>query len=86
MKARQNYSKICGNKPRSNEPRYNEIPTTEKILTVPTHSSPRYNKYFLLSLAVSKNDMMIQMVGKLNTTSIGQDRETLTLKALLYLW
>ena len=29
--------------------------------------------------------MMIQMVDKLNTTPIDQDRETLTLKALLYL-
>ena len=29
--------------------------------------------------------MMIQMVDKPNTTPIGQDRETLTLKALLYL-
>ena len=28
--------------------------------------------------------MMKQMVDKLNTTPIGQDRETLTLKALLY--
>ena len=28
---------------------------------------------------------MIQMVDKPNTTPIGQDRETLTLKALLYL-
>ena len=41
--------------------------------------------YFVLSLAVSKNDMMIQMVDKPNTTPIGQDRETLTFKALLYL-
>ena len=29
--------------------------------------------------------MMIQMVDKSNTTPIGQDRETLTFKALLYL-
>ena len=27
LKARQNYSKICGNEPRYNEPRYKEIPT-----------------------------------------------------------
>ena len=46
---------------------------------------PHYNKYFVLSLAVSKNDMTIQMVDKPNTTPIGQDRETLTFKALLYL-
>ena len=26
LKARQSYSKICGSKPRCNEPRYNEIP------------------------------------------------------------
>ena len=45
----------------------------------------RYNEYFVLSLAVSKNDMMVQMVDKPNTTPIGQDRETLTFKALLYL-
>ena len=51
---------------------------------LPTHNLPRYNEYFVLSLAVSKN-MMIQMVDKPNTTPIGQDRETLTLKALLYL-
>ena len=49
-----------------NEPRYNEL-----ILTVPTHNLPHYNKYFVLSLAVSKNDMMIQMVDKPNMTPIG---------------
>ena len=54
-------------------------------MTVPTHNLPHYNEYFVLSLAVSKNDMMIQMVDKPNTTPIGQDRETLTFKALLYL-
>ena len=43
------------------------------------------NYYFVLSLAVGKNDMMIQMVDKPNSTPIGQDRETLTFKALLYL-
>ena len=74
MKARQNYSKMWGNKPRYNEPRYNEF-----ILTVLKHNLPRYNEYFVLSLTVSKNDMMIQMVHKTNTTPIGQDRETLTL-------
>ena len=46
---------------------------------------PRYNEYFVLSLTVGKNDTMIQMFDKPNTTPIGQDRETLTLKALLYL-
>ena len=66
--------------PRYNEPRYNEL-----ILKVSTHNLPRYNEYFVLSLAVSKNDRMIQMVDKPNTTPIGQDRETLTFKALLYL-
>ena len=44
----------------------------------------RHNEYFVLSLAVGKNDMMIQMIDKPNTTPIGQDRETLTFKALLY--
>ena len=44
---------------------------------------PRYNE--ILSLSVHKSDMMIQMVDKPNTTPIGQDRETLTFKALLYL-
>ena len=57
----------------------------ELILTVPTHSLPCYNEYFVLSLTVSKNDMMIQMVDKANTSLIGQDGETLTFKALLYL-
>ena len=80
MKARQNYSKIWGNKPRYNEPRYNEL-----ILTVPMHNLPRYNECFVLSLTVGKNDMMIQMVDKPNATPIGQDRETLTFKGLLYL-
>ena len=46
---------------------------------------PRYNEYFVLSLAVGKNNMMIQMVDKTNTTPIGKDRKTLTFKALLYL-
>ena len=44
-----------------------------------------YNEYFVLSLTVSKNDMMIQMVDKRNASLIGQERETLTFKALLYL-
>ena len=60
-------------------PRYNEL-----ILTVPTHNLPRYNEYFVLLLAVRKNDMMIQMVDKPNMTPIGQDRENLIFKALLY--
>ena len=50
-----------------------------------THNLPCYNGYFVLLLAVSKNDMILQMVDKSNTTPIGQDRETLTFKALLYL-
>ena len=49
------------------------------------HNLPRYNEYFVLSLAVSKNDIMIQMFDKPNTTPIDQDRETLAFKALLYL-
>ena len=75
MKARQSYSKICGNKPR-----YNEM-----ILTIPMHNLPHYNGYFVLSIAVRKNGMMIQMVDRQNTTPIGQDRGTLTFKALFYL-
>ena len=64
-----------------NKPRYNEL-----ILTVPTHNLPRHNEYFVLSLAVSKSDMMVQMVGKPNTTHPGgEDRETLPFKALVYL-
>ena len=55
------------------------------ILTVPMHNLPCYNKHFVLSLAISKNDMMIQMVDKPKTTTIGQNRKTLTFKALLYL-
>ena len=49
------------------------------------HNLPHYDEYFVLSLAVGKNDMMKQMFDKPNTTPIGQDRETLTFKALLYL-
>ena len=49
------------------------------------HNLPRYKEYLVLSLAFGKNDMMIQMFDKPNTTPIGQDRETLTFKALLYL-
>ena len=45
----------------------------------------RYNEYFVLPLTVGKNDMMIRMVDKPNRTLIGQDWETLTFKALLYL-
>ena len=52
---------------------------------VPMYNLLRNNEYFVLSLAVGKNDMMIQMVDKPNVTPIGQDRETLTFKALLYL-
>ena len=52
---------------------------------VPMYNLLRNNEYFVLSLAVGKNDMMIQMLDKPNTTPIGQDRETLTFKALLYL-
>ena len=47
------------------------------------HNLPCYNEYFVLLLAVSKNNM-IQMVDKPNTTPIGQDREILTFKVLLY--
>ena len=52
---------------------------------VPIHNLRHYNEYFVPSLAFSKNDMTIQMVDKPNTTPtcIGQDRETLTFKALL---
>ena len=57
----------------------------ELILTVPIDNLPRYNECFVLSLAVGKNDMMIQMVDKPNTAPVGQDQETLTFKALLYL-
>ena len=49
------------------------------------HNLSGYKEYFVLPLAVGKNDMMIQMFDKPNTTPIGQDRETLTFKALLYL-
>ena len=54
-------------------------------LMVPTHNLLCYNEYSVLSLAVHKNGMMIQMVDRPSTTPIGQDRETLTFKALLYL-
>ena len=49
------------------------------------HNLPHYNEYFVLSLAVGKNDVTMQMIEKPNTTPIGQDRGTLTFKALLYL-
>ena len=52
---------------------------------VPTHNLPRYNEYFVLLPAVSKNDMMIRMVDKPNTTPIGQETENLIFKALVYL-
>ena len=74
------------NKPCYNERRYDEIPTiTNWFWWSQCTILPRYNEYFVLSLAVGKNDMVIQMVDKPNTTPIGQDRETLTFKALLYL-
>ena len=56
-----------------------------RVLTVPKHNLPGYKAYFVLLLAVSKNDLMIRMVDKPNTTPIGQDKETLSFKALLYL-
>ena len=49
------------------------------------HNLSRYKEYFVLLLAVNKNDMMVQMVDKPNMTPIGQNRETLTFKTLLYL-
>ena len=49
------------------------------------HNLLRYNESFFKLLAVGKNDMMIQMFDEPNTTPIGQDRETLTFKALVYL-
>ena len=63
-------------KPHYKEPRYNEPRYNESILTVPKHNLRRYNEYFVLSLAVGKNDMMIKMFDKPNTTPVGQDRET----------
>ena len=49
------------------------------------HNLPCYNEYFVLSLVVGKNNRMIQMVDKPNTTPTRQDRKTLTFKTLLYL-
>ena len=45
------------------------------------HNLPCYNKHFVLSLAISKNDMMIQMVDKPNTTTIGQISENFDLQS-----
>ena len=45
----------------------------------------QFTNNFVLLLAVSESDMMIQMVDEPNTTLIGQDRETLNFKALLYI-
>ena len=50
MKARQNNSK-----------KYVET-NPAQIYEIPTHNLLRYNEYFVLSLAVGKNSMMIQMV------------------------
>ena len=41
------------------------------------YGPPRYNEYFVLSLAARKNGMAIQMVDRPNTTPVGQDREIL---------
>ena len=51
----------------------------------PNAQFSRYTEYFVLSLTLGKHDMMIQMADKPNMTPIGQGRETLTFKALLYL-
>ena len=68
MYARQNYSK-----------KY--VETNPAIINeIPDHNLLRYNEYFVLSLAVRKNGMTIQMVDKPNTTPVGEDRETLTFK------
>ena len=69
------------------EPRYSEDPVITNNTWKPGRITelPRYNEFFVLSLSVSKNDMMIQMADKPNTTRIGQDRKTLTFEALLYL-
>ena len=45
------------------------------------HNLPRYNEYFVLSLAVGKNDMMIQTFDKPNTTRIFQDKEKFDLQS-----
>ena len=85
LKARQNYSEICGNKPRYNELRHNKIPsiTNRFWWSQRTIYSATTNILSSVSLAVSKNDMMVQMFDKPNATPIGQDRETFTFKALL---
>ena len=44
-----------------------------------------YNEYFVLLLAVGKSDMIIQVIDEPSATPIGEDKETLTFKALLYL-
>ena len=61
----------CTVAPRFNEPRYNEDPVITNNIWKPGRIIPRYNEYHVLSLAVSKNDMMIQMLDKPNTTPIG---------------
>ena len=85
LKARQNYNKICGNKSRYNEPRYNKVPAIMNRFwrSQRTVYSATTNILSSVSLAVSKNDMMIQMFDKPNATPIGQDRETFTFKAFL---
>ena len=85
--------------PRYNEPRDNEYPIITNNIWKPGRMTVKYvetnhgitntfwrsQRTVVLSLAVSKNDMMVQMLDKQNTTPIGLDRETLTFKALLYL-
>ena len=85
LKARQNYSEICGNKPRYNAQRHDKIPaiTNRVWWSQCTIYSATTNILSSVSLAVSKNDMMIQMFDKPKATPIGQDRETFTFKALL---
>ena len=73
-----NYSKICGNRSRYNEPRYdNEIPAiTNWFWRSQRTIYPAITNILSWRSQSVKNDMMIHTVDKANMTPIGQDRET----------
>ena len=71
--------------PAITKPRYNEIRVITNWFGRSQWTIHPDNEYFVLSPAVGKNDMMIQMFDKPYTTPTGQDKETLTFKTLLYL-
>ena len=57
--------------PAITKPRYNEIRVITNWFGRSQWTIHPDNEYFVLSPAVGKNDMMIQMVDKPNTTRVG---------------